>query len=92
MSTFSNRIYLVVHMVKRFIAGAVCPRCGEMDKIVSYADEDQRQVRECVACGFFEKLREADGPAELQTRVTRPKQAEAQVQTIKFYPRPKKEQ
>ena len=36
---------------RRFIAGAVCPRCAQMDKIVVNLDTDQR---ECVACGFSE--------------------------------------
>jgi uncharacterized metal-binding protein (TIGR02443 family) len=36
---------------RRFIAGAVCPRCARMDKIVVDLDTDQR---ECVACGFSE--------------------------------------
>ena len=36
---------------RRFIAGAVCPRCAQMDKIVVDLDTDQR---ECVACGFNE--------------------------------------
>ena len=55
---------------RRFIAGAVCPRCAEMDKIV--VDQDSEQ-RECVACGFSEgRLRDATGPGELPTRVSRP--------------------
>ena len=37
---------------RRFIAGAVCPRCAKMDKIVVDLDTDQR---ECVACGFSEE-------------------------------------
>ena len=37
---------------RRFIAGAVCPRCALMDKIVVNLDTDQR---ECVACGFSEE-------------------------------------
>jgi uncharacterized metal-binding protein (TIGR02443 family) len=37
---------------RRFIAGAVCPRCARMDKIVVNLDTDQR---ECVACGFSEQ-------------------------------------
>ncbi len=36
---------------RRFIAGAVCPRCALMDKIVVDLDTDQR---ECVSCGFSE--------------------------------------
>ena len=54
---------------RRFIAGAVCPRCAQMDKIVVDLDSDQR---ECVACGFSEQ-RPGDKPAapEVQTRVSR---------------------
>lgn len=36
---------------RRFIAGAVCPRCALMDKIVVDLDTDQRL---CVSCGFSE--------------------------------------
>ena len=36
---------------RRFIAGAVCPRCAEMDRVVVDLDTDQR---ECVSCGFSE--------------------------------------
>jgi uncharacterized metal-binding protein (TIGR02443 family) len=36
---------------RRFIAGAVCPRCALMDKIVVDLDTDQRH---CVSCGFSE--------------------------------------
>ena len=36
-------------MPRRFIAGAVCPRCGEMDKLVVDSDAD---TRECVRCGY----------------------------------------
>lgn len=62
---------------RRFIAGAVCPRCALMDKIVVDLDTDQR---ECVACGFVESRPGNDTsgqPAdnvgrELQTRVSRP--------------------
>ncbi|MEP6389738.1 MAG: YheV family putative zinc ribbon protein [Halioglobus sp.] len=54
---------------RRFIAGAVCPRCAQMDKIVVDMETDQR---ECVACGFSEQ-RPGDKPAaaEVQTRVNR---------------------
>ncbi len=67
---------------RRFIAGAVCPRCALMDKIVVDLDTDQR---ECIACGFKEARPgagptvgkvELQGPAgnprELPTRVSRP--------------------
>ena len=55
-------------MSRRFIAGAVCPRCGEMDKLVVDTESD---LRECVSCGFSDK-RPVDTPDELKTRVNRP--------------------
>jgi len=39
-------------VTKRFIAGAVCPRCGEMDRLVSYSSAEGT-FKECVACGFW---------------------------------------
>ncbi len=59
---------------RRFIAGAVCPRCGAMDKIVVDLDDD---TRSCVACDFTEARPKAP-PAEqavqeLPTRVNRGK-------------------
>lgn len=54
---------------RRFIAGAVCPRCAEMDRIVMYSNE-KGQFRECVACGFADREGEREpAVAELQTRV-----------------------
>ena len=44
---------------RRFIAGVVCPRCSQMDKMVVDLDTDHR---ECVACGFTE-ARPAGDPA-----------------------------
>lgn len=52
---------------KRFIAGAVCPHCKEMDKTVVYQDTD---VRACIACGFSE-ARPTESKKELPTRVNR---------------------
>jgi uncharacterized metal-binding protein (TIGR02443 family) len=46
---------------RRFIAGAVCPRCARMDKIVVNLDTDQR---ECVACGFSEERPGCDQPGQ----------------------------
>ncbi len=56
---------------KRFIAGAVCPRCAEMDKIVMYSNDDG-QFRECVACGYTDKQGEVQA-TELDTRVNQRK-------------------
>jgi len=53
---------------ERFIAGAVCPRCAEMDRMVVSADGE---IRRCIACGFSEG-RPEDTPSPLPTRVSRP--------------------
>ncbi len=49
---------------RRFIAGAVCPRCSLMDKIVVDLDTDKR---ECVSCGFTDS-RPGNQAAEQQTK------------------------
>ena len=45
-------------MKKRFIAGAVCPKCKEMDRMVletsDAGDEEEFQRRRCVSCHFSE--------------------------------------
>lgn len=53
---------------KRFIAGAVCPKCAEMDRLVSYSNAEGT-FKECVACGFIEKQLVQVEPNELDTRV-----------------------
>ncbi|WP_336367803.1 YheV family putative zinc ribbon protein [Marinobacter sp. C2H3] len=73
---------------KRFIAGAVCPRCAEMDKIMMFTDDNDKQVRECVACGFTDALTETPDapPAELQTRVNkRRNEDDHTVQQVVFF-------
>lgn len=61
---------------RRFIAGAVCPRCALQDKIVMYDTEAGERVRECVACGFRDALDEQGQPTELATRVNQPRPGE----------------
>jgi uncharacterized protein len=74
--------------VKRFIAGAVCPRCGEMDRIMVFIDHHQHQRKACVSCGFNEGLSEEQiPPPELETRVSKQRKPVPKSQPIKFYPR-----
>lgn len=72
---------------KRFIAGALCPRCAAMDRIRSWESNGVR-YRECVSCDFFEQLpMEDENPAELGTRVNRDgagKPAEEDFQTVRI--------
>jgi uncharacterized metal-binding protein (TIGR02443 family) len=56
---------------RRFIAGAVCPKCAEMDRLITYSN-DEGTFRECVSCGYVDKQVEQEEPAEsdlLETRV-----------------------
>ncbi|SDK51321.1 YheV family putative zinc ribbon protein [Billgrantia gudaonensis] len=56
---------------KRFIAGAICPRCAAMDRIRTWEQNGVR-YRDCVNCDFFEQLPiEDENAAELETRVNR---------------------
>ncbi|HSG60368.1 MAG TPA: YheV family putative zinc ribbon protein [Pseudomonadales bacterium] len=55
--------------VKRFIAGAVCPKCATMDTVRAY-EQDGNLYRECVVCDFNDAMDAQNGPAkELPTRV-----------------------
>lgn len=78
---------------RRFVAGAVCPRCSAMDKIVVY-NEEGKDYRECVACGYKDEMRFQQQPRELETRVNQTeddKKDAVQVVTIlPFNPTPKK--
>ena len=47
---------------KRFIAGAVCPRCGVQDRLRVF-NVDGATHRDCVACGFSDVLEEAAADA-----------------------------
>ncbi len=67
-------------VTKRFIAGAVCPRCSEMDKLMMYDNAEQQQVRECVRCGYQDVMTD-NGPQQLSadeviTRVNQPRVGE----------------
>ena len=81
MSSTPSSINPPKKVVKRFIAGVVCPKCAEMDKTRMYRNEQGEEIRECVACGFNETYSEhkADSAAQrnigeeaggLATRVT----------------------
>lgn len=78
-------------IIKRFIAGAVCPACSQMDTIRTFEDEG-RPARECVSCGYADTLDERGNavPREVPTRVNKPKAPpEKKVQTVQFFPNPK---
>lgn len=65
-------------MKRRFIAGAQCPKCEQIDKIVMYDDEQKQRWRECVECGFKDILmdQEPANAGEVITRVNQNKVGE----------------
>lgn len=75
---------------KRFIAGAVCPKCAAMDKLMAY-QEDGKEYRECVACGFKDEMRFQQQPSEIETRVNKPEQPEVEEQTVQVLQFPPKD-
>ncbi len=55
---------------KRFIAGASCPQCQQIDKLYIDSQNGQR-YRACVSCGFREQMRFENTPREMETRVNK---------------------
>lgn len=71
---------------RRFVAGAVCPRCSAMDKLVVYS-EDGKDYRECVSCGYKDEMRFPSTTRELPTRVNvTEKEKQEEVQVVKILP------
>lgn len=46
---------------KRFIAGAVCPKCSGMDCVRLWQDEEGISHMDCVDCGYTSRI---DSPPE----------------------------
>lgn len=67
---------------KRFIAGAVCPRCAELDRLVVYRREG-KDFRECVSCDFMEEMHFPPLPRQPATRLTN-RSDEAAVSIVKI--------
>ena len=70
---------------RRFMAGAVCPRCSKMDSIVVYNLEG-KDFRECVSCDFKEEMRLNVASSELTTRVNKADEEDQAVQVITIMP------
>lgn len=68
---------------KRFIAGAICPKCSALDRIVMYRQND-KDYRECVACGFNDEMRFQPKNRELETRVNVTEQDKQNAQVVKI--------
>lgn len=73
-----------IKVKKRFIAGAVCPRCKAMDTLMMYKMEGQ-DIRECVACDFKDEMHFKPVARELDTRVNvTEERVTEETQVVKF--------
>lgn len=71
---------------KRFVAGAICPRCEALDKIVVYSLEG-KDYRECVHCDFKDELHFKPQKKELYTRVNQVDNSEEnKIQIVNIMP------
>lgn len=53
-----------MNIKRRFIAGAKCPKCEAMDRIVMLTQDDAEWI-ECIECGYSEKRpTHVDAPEE----------------------------
>jgi len=62
---------------KRFIAGAQCPKCQQLDKIFTY-EKDGETYRACTRCGFDEPMSFPKESPDMFTRVNRSRQERAE--------------
>jgi len=68
--------------MRRFIAGAVCPDCRSVDRIVVETTDAGRQ-RRCVQCGFAEPQADLQAP-EPATRFTSRASSATPVQQVRL--------
>ena len=56
-----------MNIKRRFIAGAKCPKCEAMDRIVMLTQDDAEWI-ECIECGYSEnRPTHVDAPEEPAT-------------------------
>ena len=77
---------MVFRAQRRFIAGAVCPKCALMDKLVVFK-EDDNSFRECVSCGYQQEMKFSPTFKPLPTRLDAAKEkakAEEQQEVVRI--------
>ncbi len=69
---------------RRFVAGAKCPQCQALDKLVMFR-VDGVQHQECVSCGHHAVMAFEQSFKELETRVNRTAaEREEETATVRF--------
>jgi hypothetical protein len=74
---------------RRFIAGAVCPECRALDRIVVEEVEAGRR-RRCVSCGYIDTLARSSA-SEPPGRFTRRPEREVPATVVRMIDPPKRE-
>ena len=68
---------------RRFIAGAVCPECQKLDKIVTYK-QDGEDIAECVSCGYVSQRPKEDDVRAINAEKDADALGVVQVSTVKI--------
>jgi uncharacterized metal-binding protein (TIGR02443 family) len=78
---------MAFNVIKRFVAGAVCPSCSAMDKLVVFS-ENNKDYRECVSCGYKSEMNFKPQVREMDTRVNQTEEkVQSETQVLQFPPK-----
>ena len=69
---------------KRFIAGAVCPECRAVDRLVVDQIDPETQQRTCVACGFADQVATSQSGAIPRGKAEKSPVSTTPVQTVRL--------
>ena len=72
---------------RRFVAGAKCPQCQAVDKIVMFR-KDGIQYQACVGCGYQDEMVFKPGFRELEPRVNRSPEEKAEAVAVVRFVKP----
>ena len=70
-------------MVKRFIAGAICPKCQAVDTLSVEFVDGEPQSRRCVSCGFEDDAAAMTGQVP-RGRLEKPRAPDETVQVVRL--------
>ncbi len=69
---------------RRFIAGAVCPQCRELDRLVVERISETVQRRLCVACGFSDEVSTGGGAGVPRGKHDQPRRVPQEASVVRI--------
>ena len=69
---------------RRFVAGAVCSECGEIDRITLKQAGENEWVKECVSCGHAESTEQLPAYSLPRSRKDQRDTATQPAQVVRF--------